>query len=79
MRFGDCVAVAMIMVMVVIMMVVRMRMTLPSRRNAYIGFKLLNATRMDCSRVCPGCLDTCMRQELNDSFEILLGSFWRTG
>lgn len=78
MRFGDRVAVTVVMVMMMVVMVGRMGIALPSRRNACISFKLLNATRMDCSGVRPRCLDTCMRQKLNDRFEILLGSFWRS-
>lgn len=80
MRSWNCVIVAVIMAMV--LMVVRvgmgMRMTLSSRIYACVSFKLLNATRMDCSGVCSGCLDTRMRQKLDDCFEIFLGSFWRS-
>ena len=65
-----------VVVVVMVIMGVVICMMMPPGRYASISFELLHTTSMDCTRVCPGCLNTCMRQQLNDCFEVLLGSLW---
>ena len=72
-------AVGMIVVMVVVVVVIMrvvLCMMMSARRYPSVCFELLHTSGMDCARVCPRCLNTCMRQQLNDCFEVLLGSLW---
>lgn len=52
-----------------------MIMTSPSSRDPGFRFEFLDPASMQRARIRPRSLHTCMRQHVNDGFQILLGAF----
>lgn len=79
MAMAMAVMVVVVMVMVTVMAGRRVPRGVAGRRDASVSLQFLHASSMHVSRVGTGSLQTSVGQQLDNGFEVLHSTLWRSG